>query len=209
MAELKGETKVRFVASMFARISRRYDVLNTIMTGGMHHRLEFFVRNNVSLPLADGEFGCYRSLFEDSARIQAAMYVRTIVAVHTMDQVQWLAPTFVGGDYDYTTAAGNRRTGNRGQHAAYLAYRTAADFLEGATFEGTLSLGSNIAAYRFHQPSGRKVIVLWDPKNRQVKLPDVDQTWKVFDMLGRPVTWPPEDKLSLSVFPLYCVESRR
>ncbi|MFC1935176.1 ubiquinone/menaquinone biosynthesis methyltransferase [Chloroflexota bacterium] len=38
MAELKGEAKVRFVAGMFARISRRYDLVNTVMTGGMHHR---------------------------------------------------------------------------------------------------------------------------------------------------------------------------
>lgn len=38
MAHLKGEAKARYVAAMFARISRRYDLLNTVITGGMHHR---------------------------------------------------------------------------------------------------------------------------------------------------------------------------
>ena len=38
MAELKGEAKARYVAAMFARIARRYDRLNTVMTGGQHHR---------------------------------------------------------------------------------------------------------------------------------------------------------------------------
>lgn len=179
------------------------------LTGGMHHRLGIFVENNVSLPLADGEFGCYRSLFQDSARTQAAMYVRTIVAVHTMDQVRWIAPHFFSGDYDYTTGAGNPRTGIRGQHAAYLAYRTAADFLEGAKSEGTLNLGGGIAAYRFRRPDGGKVIVLWDIRNRKVKIPDLDKTWKAYDLLGRPMAWSAEDELPLSIFPIYCVESRR
>lgn len=38
MADLKGEARARYVASLFARIARRYDLLNTIMTGGLHHR---------------------------------------------------------------------------------------------------------------------------------------------------------------------------
>ena len=38
MAELKGEAKARYVATMFARIARRYDLLNTVITGGQHHR---------------------------------------------------------------------------------------------------------------------------------------------------------------------------
>ena len=35
---LQGNEKAQYVAGMFARISRRYDLLNTVMTGGMHHR---------------------------------------------------------------------------------------------------------------------------------------------------------------------------
>lgn len=35
---LTGEDRARHVATMFARVSRRYDLLNTVMTGGMHHR---------------------------------------------------------------------------------------------------------------------------------------------------------------------------
>ena len=34
---LKGDEKARYVAGMFARISGRYDLLNTVMTGRMHH----------------------------------------------------------------------------------------------------------------------------------------------------------------------------
>ncbi len=33
-----GQDKVRFVNRMFARISRRYDLMNTVMTAGMHHK---------------------------------------------------------------------------------------------------------------------------------------------------------------------------
>ena len=38
MAQLKGEERLKYVAEMFARIAHRYDLMNTIMTAGMHHR---------------------------------------------------------------------------------------------------------------------------------------------------------------------------
>lgn len=37
MAQLRGEERARYVSRMFGRISRRYDLLNTVMTGGMHY----------------------------------------------------------------------------------------------------------------------------------------------------------------------------
>ena len=37
MAHLRGSERARYVTRMFARIARRYDLLNTVMSGGRHH----------------------------------------------------------------------------------------------------------------------------------------------------------------------------
>jgi len=37
LARLQGKERARYVTRMFARIARRYDLLNTVMTAGRHH----------------------------------------------------------------------------------------------------------------------------------------------------------------------------
>ena len=37
MAQLRGRDRARYVARMFTRISRRYDLMNTVMTAGRHY----------------------------------------------------------------------------------------------------------------------------------------------------------------------------
>ena len=53
MTQLQGDDKQRYVADLFARISRRYDLMNTVMTGGMHH---YWKRKTAKLT-ADGLSG--------------------------------------------------------------------------------------------------------------------------------------------------------
>ena len=38
MATLKGQERQKYVAELFSRISKHYDLMNTLMTFGMHHR---------------------------------------------------------------------------------------------------------------------------------------------------------------------------
>ena len=45
MARLQGQERARYVTRMFARISKRYDLMNTVMTGGRHYAWRHLATN--------------------------------------------------------------------------------------------------------------------------------------------------------------------
>ena len=53
MADLRGDEKRAYVADLFARIAGRYDLMNTLMTAGMHHRW----KRRTAIVTADGLTG--------------------------------------------------------------------------------------------------------------------------------------------------------
>jgi hypothetical protein len=169
--------------------------------GGLPELLAVFKKYHVKKPIANGEFGCYRSIHHDGARVQAAMFTRALTVAHTYNELQWIAPHF----WTHLEWCVNSEDG---LFPSYLACRTAADMLEGARPAGTMHLGKEIAAYRFKRPSGNTVIVLWDPKDREVKVPGVDKTWTGFDMLGRKMDAPANGNLKLSLFPIYLTNGK-
>lgn len=67
MANLQGDEKTAYVRAMFHRIARRYDLLNTVISGGMHHRWRRLAAgmavDGLPLPLGEGwgegAFLCY------------------------------------------------------------------------------------------------------------------------------------------------------
>lgn len=54
MTQTNGETKAKSVAAMFARISARYDFMNTVMTGGAHNRWRRLAARLATEGLASG-----------------------------------------------------------------------------------------------------------------------------------------------------------
>ena len=169
--------------------------------GGLPGLLAVFDKYNARVPLANGEFGCYRSIHPDGARTQAARYAVGLTVAHTHERLQWIASHFPSG-LEWTV------NNEDGTFPAFLAYRTAADFLEGATFTGEAPLGADIAGYRFRRPSGSDVRVLWSPRECRVKIPGVDAAWKAYDMLGRPLDAASPGKVPIGPHPVYITNGR-
>ncbi|MFA5206469.1 MAG: hypothetical protein WC708_18885 [Lentisphaeria bacterium] len=166
--------------------------------GGFTALDKLFKDYNAKLPIANGEIGCYRSIFPDGARTEAAMDVRAITVAHTYESLQWIAPhTFTPLDWTLLE--------EDGLAPSYLAWRTAADFLEGARHQpgGVPGVPAGIGAYRFTRPSGKTVLVLWDEQNRPVTLAGVNRQWQVYDLLGRKLALPANGPLPLSLHPIY------
>ena len=88
MAYFKGTDKARYVSSMFAEIAPRYDLLNSIMTGGLHHRWRKTVSDLVtkdldgpSLDVASGtgDFAFALSRHANSGQVIGVDYVREMI----------------------------------------------------------------------------------------------------------------------------------
>ena len=50
MVNLNGNDKARYVSGMFDKIAEHYDLMNTVMSGGMHH---FWRKKATKLGLSD------------------------------------------------------------------------------------------------------------------------------------------------------------
>ena len=102
-------------------------------------------------------------------------------SAHTYDQLQLVAPHF---DLGLVWTAGSESHAY-GMLPAYVAYRTCADNLEGATSHEQLNLGAQVGAFRFRQGGGRvSVVCTRDGSEKsvvvQVRRPQV----RVIEMLG-------------------------
>ncbi len=167
---------------------------------GLKNLLALMDKYGVDKPLWDGEFGAYRSLWEDGARAQAGAWTRYMVCAHTYDRLELVGAHFIG--YGGWSAASRR-----GQFPAYVAYRTCADNLEGATDHEQLSLGPQIAAYRFNQGGGR-VTVVWtrDGSEKSVVIQVRKPQVRVVKMLGTEQTMPSRQgyiRLQVTGSPVY------
>ena len=88
MAYFKGTDKAHYVSRMFAEIAPKYDLLNSIMTGGLHHRWRKTVADLVtkgldgpSLDVASGtgDFAFALSRHANSGQVVGVDYVREMV----------------------------------------------------------------------------------------------------------------------------------
>ena len=169
--------------------------------GGLAGLLAVFEKYQADIPLANGEFGCYRSIHPDGARTQAAKYAIGLTVAHTFDQLQWIATHF-------PTAMEWTANNEDGTFPAFLAYRTAADLLEGVRFTGESDLGDDTACYGFQRPSGSELRVLWSPRERTEAVPGVDAAWTAYDLLGRPLDLAAPGEVPIGPHPVYVTNGR-
>ena len=107
MAQLSGEAKQTYVADLFARIAGRYDLMNSLMTGGMHHRWK-----RVAATLAaHGQTGAALDVATGTGDLAFALSRQAGIAIS------------VGADFlpEMITLAESKRTpGAVGQEVAFL-----------------------------------------------------------------------------------------